>query len=252
MKGKHIATLLVLMIFIWFSQVHGQMVGNPAGVRGQGEWTLSALGAYVDHEEFESKRILLKSSLGVLPWIDLFALGGAAQLDLSLPHMDPFKGAYEFAYGLGVTISTRPMSDQPLEIWGGIQGLRFPSRGSYIDPSRNLEFEMVYDWKEYQGYLGVTYRIGIVRLYMGGIGWGVQREDKRTSVYALDKWGERLYTTNDPQIESTYQSGLWTGGFLGIEIILPMRYSINVEVVGFNEENYQIRVGVCQTGLQPW
>lgn len=233
--------------------VYAQMAGNPVGVRGHGEWSISASGSYVDQDNFVSRRILMKSSWGVADWLDVFCVGGGAQLEMMLEGIDRFKGDCEFAYGLGFAMASKPFHNhQYLQIWGGVQALRFCSAGSYVDRERSLEFEMNYDWRELHGHFGIIYQVKNIRLYAAGVGWALQRIDRRDRVYALDASDERIYETSDPVKQDTYQTGFWSGGMFGVEFLFPMRYSINLECLVFNENNYQIRIGVCQTGILPW
>jgi hypothetical protein len=230
----------------------GQMAGNPLMVRGAGELTISAMGSLADHDEFLSKRLLLKSAWGVTSFMDVYGLAGIADLEMQRSGIEPFEGEMAMAFGAGFTIAGRLFDDPAWEFWGGAQILRFPSSGSYRDFQQNLEFLMEYDWREVQGYGGIAYRVGPMRLYAGGALWSLQRIEERPAVYVIDRDGERLFRTSDPHVESTYQSGVWTGGILGLEFILPQRYAVVLECLAFNENNYQIRLGVCQTGILPW
>ena len=63
---------IVFISLVFASLLQAQMVGNPAGVKGEGEWTLSATGIYINqrigNEMAISRRVLLKSIWGLMPW----------------------------------------------------------------------------------------------------------------------------------------------------------------------------------------
>ena len=68
MKYLKIIWLTSFFIISIVLQVNGQMAGSPVGVRGQGEWSVSAEATYVDQglssERVISRRLLLKSLWG--------------------------------------------------------------------------------------------------------------------------------------------------------------------------------------------
>ncbi len=239
------------------SLLNGQMAGNPVGVRGDGEWTVSAIGTYVNqqlgHETAVSRRILLKSTWGVAPWLDVFCTGGGVQVDLnrSEANVGDYKGKYRFGYGLGFNLTLKLEFNAWL--WGGGQALRFPSRGSFLEylntggESDCREFEMTYDWREFQGHLGLVFPYRSLRFYVAGVLWAIQRLETKQEYL---QFGDFRYFLGEVQGE--YRSGAWTGGVFGVEFLLPQRYSICIESLVFNEENYQVMVGICQTGFAEW
>jgi len=251
-------TILYFFLFVGGpSLLNGQMTGNPVGVRGEGEWTVSAIGTYMNqqlgYETVVSRRILLKSTWGVTPWLDVYCTGGGVQVDLnsSEANVVDYKGKYRFGYGLGFNLAVKPEFN--VWIWAGAQALRFPSEGSFLEyldvggESNYREFEMKYDWREFQGHLGVVFPCRFLRFYTAGVVWAIQRLETKREF--LEYGSSRSFLG---EVQGEYRSGVWTGGVFGVEFLLPQEYSISVECLLFNEENYQVMVGVCQTGFAKW
>ena len=65
-----------------------------------------------------------------------------------------------------------------------------------------------------------------------------QAEDQR--------WKE---ATNE---DGEYRSGFWTGALAGLEVNLPHRYTIGIEMIYFNSNNFIFVAGVSQTGILTW
>ena len=259
MKIKKTLSWIFLFSGMTVSSPHAQMAGNPVGVRGQGEWTISAMGTYMNQnlssETAVSRRIFLKSSWGITPWFDFYLMGGGAQLEMKTGKegVINYKDKYRFVYGVGFNVSFKPTRNSFFWIWAGGHGIRFPSYGSFIEDiyigttSYVQRFDMKYDWREIGGNLGIILPYRSFRFYIAGVGWFLQRFDTK-----------REYLENGSSIsflgkeKGEYRSGLWTGGVVGLEINLPQQYSISVEALFFNENNYQIMVGICQTGGSTW
>ncbi len=250
---------LLVVLGITTSSLHAQMTGNPAGVRGQGEWTISALGTYMNQnlssETAVSRRIFLKSNWGITPWLDFYLMGGGVQLEMKTGKegVIDYKDKYRFAYGLGFNLAFKPTSESVFWILAGAHGIRFPSYGSFMEDiyigtaTYVQKFDMKYDWREVGGNLGIALPYRCFRFYTAGVGWFLQRLDTK-----------RQYLENGNSVsflgkqKGEYRSGLWTGGVVGLEINLPQQYSISVEALFFNESNYQIMIGICQTGGSAW
>ena len=259
MKIKIMLFWFLLFSGMVVSSLHAQMAGNPVGVRGQGEWTISALGMYMNQnlgsETAVSRRIFMKSNWGLTPWLDFYLLGGAVQLEMKTGKegVIDYKDKYRFAYGVGLNVSFKPAQNSSFWIWGGVHGIRFPSYGYFMEDiyigaaAYVQKFDMKYDWREIGGNLGIVLPYHSFRFYAAGVGWFLQRFDTK-----------REYLENGNSVsflgkqKGEYRSGLWTGGVVGLEINLPQRYSFSVEALFFNESNYQIMIGICQTGGSAW
>ncbi len=246
---------IIFIILMSASMLQAQMAGNPAGVKGQGKWTVSAIGTYmnqqVGNEMAVSKRVLLRSSWGLAPWLDVYGMVGGVQLDLKTSNVDfvDYEGKFRLGYGTGFNIAFQPMARSRFSIWIGGQALRYSSQGSFFEESDmfSKEFKMDYDSREFLGYVGIIIPLTSFRLYCAGVGWVTQRLESKTEY--LEYGG---ITSTVGQIDGELRSGLWTGGVVGIEFILPQQYVIGLEGLFFNEENYQIMIGISQTGGQEW
>ena len=244
----------VLFLGMVSHPVFAQMAGNPVGVKGKGAWTISVAGNYMEQqlksENALSRRLLLKSGWGLTPWLDVHGLVGGVQLEMrtSRAGFVNYKDKYRLAYGLGFNIMLSSPR-LPVTFWGGGQAIRFLSEGSFWEygPIYDREYRMEYDWREFEGYAGVIIPIKVFRVYVAAVGWAVQRLDKKNEY--LGYGGSQSWVG---EVEGEYGSGIMTGGLLGIEWLLPQNYSISVEVRAFNRDDFQIMVGIGQTGGTGW
>ncbi|HDQ44075.1 MAG TPA: hypothetical protein ENN17_01080 [bacterium] len=251
-RNGYLAGWIVAVISM--SPLHAQTVGNPLGVRGHGEWTVSASVNYTEQQTANQTAIIRRQAFkvmrGMTPRLDMYVTAGRAQLCLSPPssRLSGYRDKYRFLYGAGLTAVLKPETPHsPYQIWFGAQGLRFRSEGTYdFDLSEGggetlvWQKSVAYDWREGQAVLGMSYPVHHnIRLYLGGVAWVLQRIDTQRELWS-DSWSK-------PH-QSTFQSGMWTGGIFGVELLLPKQYSIGCEVLVFNEKNFQIMAGICQTG----
>ena len=242
------------MLGITVTPAVAQMAGNPVGVRGKGAWTISLAGNYMEQqlktENVFSRRILLKSGWGLTEWLDIHGIVGGAQLVMRSvrPGYVDYRDKYRPAYGLGFNLSVSS-ERLPFVFWGGGHAMRFLSEGSFWEygPIYTREFRMEYDWREFEGHAGVIVPIHVFRIYVAAVAWGVQRFDKKNEYLGFGSGQSWV-----GEVESEYISGLNTGALLGIEWLLPQMYSVSVEVRAFNQDNFQIMVGIGQTGGGGW
>ena len=185
----------------------------------------------------------------------MYCLGGAAQLQVkknSARYTD-FNSKYSFAYGGGFNMVLKPQSLPFIWMMVGAQVLRFPAEGSFKEyfyvgsTYYEKEFALMYDWQEARGNIGVIIPFRSFRLYLAAAGWLLQRYDTKTEY--IDDGAHKIFVGEE---EGEYCTGLWTGGILGLEILLPQRYSLSIEALFFNEYDYQLMVGICQTGGSKW
>jgi hypothetical protein len=249
-------SIFIILFFTLTSGLFAQMTGNPAGTQGSGEWTVSLMGTYFTHqvgnETDISNRILLKSTWGILPWLDFYALVGVVQLEIQKTDMDvsDYKDKYRTGIGFGLNVSLLQESDiRPFSLWLGSQALRFKSHASFMQyfDYQDRKYEMTYDWREYKGYGGLSMRIQQIRIYAAGIGWTMNRLESKKEYWSSA--GQWEYKGKE---KGEYGSDLWTGGALGVTFLLPKRYSIGLELLYFNEYNYQVMIGIYQSGREPW
>ncbi len=254
---KNMKKIIGIIFFTLLSPglICAQMVGNPAGVKGQGEWTISATGTYMNQEIGNeiavSRRILLKSSWGLASFLDVYGLIGAVQLDLKTPDVNfvDYEGKFRLGYGVGFSGAVQPLSKSQISLWVSGQALRYSSEGSFIKYSDiySSEYKMHYDVREFMGSAGIVIPFHSFRVYGAGVGWLTQRLESKNEY--LEYGGMVSYVGQE---DGEFRSGLWTGGVVGIEFILPQQYTINLEGLFFNEENYHIMIGVSQTGQSSW
>jgi hypothetical protein len=260
MHSKIFLGIVSFLTLFWGTSLMSQIAGNPVETKGEGEWTISAAGTYLHqqlgHETVLSNRWLVKSGWGVTDDIDLYGLCGVVKLNMNAgeKNISEYHGEYEFGYGLGFNMILQAITkENNMGIWVGAQALRFPSSGKFIETyqtsSENLfhEYEMQYAWNEVHACLGIIYPYQHFRFYLSGAGYLVQRDDKKTEyiLYGADRtyWGEE---------QDEYRSGLWTGVLVGFDINLSNNYVFSVEGLIFNSSNYQIKIGICQTGGKEW
>ncbi len=251
----------IQFVFVLFLSAVGayhasaQTIGSPAGVRGAGEWTISVLGTYMDQqigtEAAISRRLLLKSNWGVLPWLDFYLIGGGCQLELqkNVSNVIGYKSKYKVGYGAGFHASLFPRTLSGIGLSLGVQALRFPSEGSFqvMEDTYDQTFSMRYDWREFRAHLGVVIPVESIRFYLAGIGWAVQRMDVKNEYWGYGDASSYLGETRDE-----FRSGIWTGGLVGIELLFPKHYAISLEALFFNEKNFHLTLGVSQTGGTEW
>ncbi len=257
-----IKTIQIFLCFHVACFLFAQTAGNPVQAIDQREWTMGLSGNYLHqqlgNEIAVSKRLLIKSMWGVRRGIGIYGLLGTVQLSMNTnkPGITDYKDKFRFGYGLGLHVQTdlNRGVENSIGLWGGIQVLKFVSKSSFLKSVQfqgenyTREFGMKYDWGEMMMCAGFVVPIRILRLYGGGAGWASLRHDSKKE-YLTDSSNSRQLMG---EAKGDYQSGVWSGGILGIEFILPNRYSFSVEGLVFNKQNYQIMVGISQTGSPGW
>jgi hypothetical protein len=276
LNGKFEMTKRALVIGSAFSllaalPLHSQTCGNPAGTAGKGQTTMGISGAYQVHEDGQQKmvsnRIFLKAMFGLAPWLDVYGLAGTTQVGMKTVQagIPEFKDKYRFGYGAGFNFLLNPSaprtkrpgrgstaSSAPARIgfWGGGNVIRYPAEAVFDVSNGTVghEYRMKYDCREITGHAGIVIPYRTLKIYAGGVGWAVQRLETKKE-YLLGISTEPVFKGG---AKATYQSGLWTGGLFGIQVDLPQNYSLTVEAIGFNKADYQIMVGISQTGIRKW
>ena len=257
---KIIRWIYMLSVVFLAATVSAQMSGNPIEGKGQGEWTVSVCGNYfhqqLDKQMAVSKRILAKSIWGVSPYLDVYGLGGIVQLDMRANEtgIEDFQSKYKFGYGMGIRLQLQRVSSlNSIGIWMDIHALRFKSDGAFLNNLTQMgsnyyrEFRMTYDWRELKGNLGITLPYRSFRVYIAGTGWLLQRLDKKKEYIT---YGDSESFVGEES--GKYQTGLLKGATIGVEIYLPQQHALSIEGLFFSSKNYQIMVGICQTGAPGW
>jgi hypothetical protein len=275
-KRLFIRTLLVPPLML-ASSAGAQICGNPAGTGGKALVAMSISGGYqtLDHgdQRADSRRMFIKTSYGLASNLDVYGLLGGVRLDMDSGKsgVTVSDGRTRFAYGAGFSLSlnnpkaagkkpawrtARKASSGPsIGLWGGGHIIRYPAEAVYrqsIDVAGSSfirEFALKYDCMEVTGHGGFIVPFGRMKLYAGGVGWAMQR---------LDTKRERLINEADAVDQSLgkkkakYKSGIWTGGLAAIQFDLPQNYTVSAEVIAFNQQYYQVMVGISQSGLRTW
>jgi|GEM_PF-771628 len=257
---KRILPLFTVLLTLATMPLKAQSAASPVINPGTSEWTVAAIGGYFRQgigstETADSYRALLKSSWGITPWMDLYALGGVANLKIETTssNVTSLEDDFKLCYGLGMNLSKRMPAFDKLYLWGGVQAIRWQPKGDFTEPDLiGSELflrrrSMTYDWRELKVFAGVAVPVGSARFYVGGAGWWLQRKDKETEYL---EQGQSISTVQSRENET--QSGLWTGAIAGIELRLPENFALSVEVLAFNTSNMQVFVSLLQTGTSAW
>jgi hypothetical protein len=269
--------LKITCALVFFLSIHlsAQTCGGPAGAMGKGQLTMGLSDTYQTlwhgNQQAVSNRIFLKTQYGLAPWLDVYGLLGNIQSTMKNNRTDlnNYKDKSRFTYGVGFNVMLNPASPKPkrttrrparpasrndIGFWGGATVIRYPAEGVY-DQSINVlgysfvrEYALKYDCREVTGHAGIFIPYRFLKFYAAGVGWAIQRLDTKKE-YLVGVSEEPIKVG---EVKATYQSGLWTGGLIGVQIDLPQQYAITIEALGFNKANYQIMVGISQTGMQTW
>jgi hypothetical protein len=260
-REKSIKWAILLVIILGASMIQAQMIGIPVGNQGQGQWSLAATGSFMTQlmgsETGYSTRWLVKSTYGIVPWLDLVGMIGAADLRLDSPseNSQDFKSKPGLAVGAGLTLTLkRETETEPLGIFAGAHLLRFPSKGQFNQTVSgediiylHREFRFEYDSREALFFGGLSYRLGNFRIYGGGIGWSISRLEKKMQ-YEYENEENKEFIKEQ---KNEFQSDMWTGGLAGIEVLWPKTgYRISFECLYYNNENFTLMVGIGQTGVR--
>ncbi|MBN2103848.1 hypothetical protein JW835_07385 [bacterium] len=253
--------LILLLTFISICSLsYAQMVGSPVGNQGQGQWSISCSGSFmnqqVGYETAHSQRWMLKSTYGIVPWMDFTAMIGAADLRLDSPRetIEDYQDKHRFAVGAGLTFTPKHEAPgKPWAVFGGGHFLRFPSKGEFYETVSgqdviylHREYRMEYDWREYLIFGGISYRLRNLRFYGCGAGWGISRLEKQMEYHYENIENKEFIKERNGE----FQSELWTGALAGIEVVFPKNgYTLSFEGLFYNEKNFILMVGIGQVGI---
>jgi hypothetical protein len=243
---------LVLGVLLVSAAAQAYTLGNPMGSTGKGKLSVSAEYEFQDREltgafSTESARYLLKASYGLSQWLDVFAKGGVAGLDV--PYGDAkFVGEERLAWGAGARAALLRLPVLRAEVFTCAQIFGYRTRGSVDQQmsdasetwTRRLSSE--YIWWEYGGALGIGIQRGAIWPYVG-VDLSYVEGEKITSQYDI-------YT--DQTVYGGESSGNFSSdevifsGLAGIDFKLPHRYKLSFEVSGSNPEDLSIAIGISQ------
>jgi hypothetical protein len=227
-------------------------VGNPVEATGSGKLAVSAEYEYQEHQlpdvsDIESTRYLVKAGIGLTSWLDLFAKGGAAHLEIPLEG-DRFIGEDKFAWGAGARATLWRLPRWHLEIFSSGQILSFHTNGR-IDQeittspevwTRRLDTKYV--WWEYGGALGLKVRRGVLSPYLG-VDVSYVEGEKITRQYNLFSYGSVYAGQSSAEFSS---EDVVFSGFGGLDILLPLRYRLSLELRGKSRDQISFTIGMSQ------
>jgi hypothetical protein len=264
------STFLLLSLLV-SGILSAQTCGNPAGATAKAQWTMALNGAYQTLDQgsqtAESRRLFFKTQYGLAAGLDAYGLIGAVQMTMknNPAGFSVSKDKYRFAYGAGFSFQTsspaakpaprtrvrNTRKSTPLVLFGGGNVIRYPSEAVYrkTGGSYTQEFLLKYDCREATGFAGILLPAKTLKFYLGGAVWAIQRLDTKKQKMITSDGSETLFTDTK---KGKYQSGVWTGGMVGLQYDLPENYSLSVEGIIFNQDYYQIMVGISQTGIRHW
>lgn len=198
--------------------------------------------------ENKAARFFLKAGYSLTDRLDLFAQAGVTKLELQSGEL-LFQDKLRPIYGIGVNF--RPLLVNTFRTALLINGqlLRFVSRpqaesASTISGSQVTEVdEFKYDWREAVLNLGLVKEWNRVNLYGGVNVRFIQREETRT---------ESLILNENPGAETrtstTFQSGAIVTPQVGMELLLPSRIILSLEIAANHDSDYVFFVGLSQIG----
>ncbi|MFQ5603785.1 MAG: hypothetical protein ACE5HS_11000 [bacterium] len=232
-----------------------QPVGSPIFSASRGELTLSFNGGYlvksIQGVENDSPRFLAKAVYGLTSYLELFAVMGAAKINLDLlenPSVN-YRDDYHLAFGAGLTLRVFHFKPAKFYLFLNGQVFRFTGKPAHEDLSVVSNSEVMkrsvleYDWREVLGSAGSAKRFGKWRFIAGVQGKIIQRNETKTTIFSI------IGNTGTQNIQhGTYKSGLQFNPILGVEFQLPSRFKLNLEVIGHRSTDFMINVGISQTG----
>ena len=227
-------------------------VGNPIEAAGPGRLAVSAeyefhKGDLPDLDLIESRRYLVKAGVGLTSWLDLFARGGAAHLEIPLEE-ERYVGEDKFAWGAGARAALWRLPRWQLELFASGQILSFRTRGRVeqeITTSPEIwtrRLDTKYIWWEYGGALGVKARRGVVSPYLG-VDISYIEGEKITHQHNLFSYGSVDAGRSSAEFSS---EDLVVNGFGGLDIRLPLRYQLSLELRGTSRDRVSFTLGISQ------
>jgi len=253
---------LKLQKFLWCSLIFFSILGGaeklnaqPAGVpiytESNREFTISLDGGFFTKKIFgiknESRRFFLKGSYGLSSYLDFYGLFGLTNLSLTLADSarTVLDDGFKAAYGGGLSLRILVFERMQMSLFFNGQLIRFISKPA---SESTLGFgtqvvQLNYDWREANLTFGLTKKIGAANFY-GGINTKIiQRFETK-----IDKLVFSGQTTAGNQVKGKFNSGLLTSPLFGLDLNLPSRLKISLEISANNESDFAVYFGLSQTG----
>jgi len=232
--------------------LHAQQASGPLSIKQENQFavTLNA-GQFqrtIADMENKSARYFLKAGYSLTSRVDVFVQAGVTKLELQSGELR-FQDSLRPIYGIGVNFRPLILNTLRTALFINGQVLRFVSRPQAesirtISGSQVTEVdEFKYDWREAVLNLGLVKEWSSVNLF-GGINVRfIQREETRTEALILNQ-----NPGTETRTSTTFQSGAIITPQLGVELLLPSRIILSLEVAANDDSDYVLFVGLSQIG----
>jgi hypothetical protein len=247
---------LLLLYFSTFSpSLFAQPAGMPILTQSDRQVTLSITGGYfqknINGITYNSPRYLLKGILGLVGFLDLFAEVGVAKvtLDISDGTQARLDGKYQLAYGGGLNIRYFHLPRYRFSLFISGQIFRFvanpSSRNSRILGNTEVlqVVELKYDWREVSLNTGFVKGWGVANFYIGLNAKIIQRLETKIDKIIVNGGGDSSSSQS-----GEYLSGLESRPFIGLDLKLPSKLTVSLELLARNRSDFVFYIGLSQTG----
>ena len=243
-------SLIFFSILEGTEKLNAQPAGMPIYTEGNREFTISLDGGFFTKKIFgiknEARRFFLKGSYG-LGNLDFYGLLGVTNLSLTLADSarTVLEDGFKAAYGGGFSLRIPAFERLQVSLFINGQMIRFVSKPA---SESTLGFgtqvlQLNYDWRETNLTFGLTKKIGAANFY-GGINTKIiQRFETKT-----DRLVFSGQNTAANQVKGKFNSGLLTSPLFGLDLNLPSRLKISLEISANNESDFAVYFGLSQTG----
>jgi len=253
---------LKLRKFLWYSLIFFSILGvaekldaQPAGVpihtESNNEFTISLDGGFFTKKIFgiknESRRFFFKGSYGLNSRIDIYGLFGLTNLRLTLADSarTVLDDGFKVAYGGGLALRILAFERLQMSLFFNGQLIRFISKPA---SESTLGFgtqvvQLNYDWREANLIFGLTKKIGAANFYGGINAKIIQRFETKTDKLVFS--GQNSTAT---RVKGKYSSGLLMSPLFGLDLNLPSRLKVSLELSANNESDFAFYIGLSQRG----
>ncbi len=238
-----------------YAEIAAQPAGSPVFSQSHREFTFSFNGGYLRKNIYgvhnDSPRLLVKSLFGLAKFVDVFGEIGFVKLNLTTSGESQFtfKDKYHLAFGGGITLRYLNFKRIRFSLFVSGRIFRFTSNPSSEKianiSSSEIEqsLEMRYDWREVTFNSGFIKGLGFANIFSGIQGKLIQRHETKISKFIIAGGVD-----SENQTFGEYKSGLQISPFWGIDILLPSRFTISLELIAISKTDFNINVGISQTG----
>ena len=247
--------LIFFSILGGIRSLNAQPAGGPMFTNSKNEFTISVVGGHFTKRIFrvkhDSRRFFLKGTYGIGDRLDFFGRVGLMNLELTLSDSarTVLDDGFRIAYGGGMTLRIMDFEQLRLSFFLTGQVFRVISRPeaetalSFSGSPALQVLQMKYDWREGNLTFGVSKQIRSINFYTGASAKIIQRYETK-----IDKivFGGR--SANENREKGRYISGLLMSPLFGLDLNLPSRLKISLELSANNESDFAVYFGLSQTG----